>query len=182
MSEENGTETLLDLDAILDKSMDDVEEAAGFITPSDGVYHLAIPFCKTEKYKTKEDPTKDKYRIKLGYSVIKQLEKSNPSDTESPTNGLFTEVFQFNEQGLGFFKAKANDLLTNTDGLKVRETIKAINEAALVVKAKVSIKRTPKKEGAGGSGPDYINVQVKILELASDIPFPELAKKEDKGA
>lgn len=181
MQEEHAvTETLLDMDSILDQSMDNIEEAAGFITPTEGVYILAVPFCKTEKYKTKEDPTKDKYRIKLGYSVMKQLEKSNSSDSDSPVNGLFTEVFQFNEQGLGFFKAKANDLLTTTEGLSVRETIKAIDESALVIKAKVTIKKTPKKEGAGGTGPDYINVQVKLLELVTDIPFPEFGKKEVK--
>jgi hypothetical protein len=177
LENETGVETLLDLDAILDQSMDDVEEAVGFITPSEGIYLLAIPFCKIEKYKTKENPNVDKSRIKLGYSVIKQLEKSKSEDPESPPNGLFTEVFQFNSQGLGFFKAKAIDLLTTTDGLSVREAIKAINESALVVKAKVGIKLTPKKEGAGGTGKDYINVQVKVLELVTDIPFPEIGKK-----
>lgn len=175
MSEQD-TETLLNLEDLLNASMDDIEEAAGFVTPSDGTYQLAVNSCKIEKYKAKDESgvTKEKHRIKFIYQVLQCLEKANAEDPDTPVNGLFSEVFQLNETGLKYFKTRANGILSTTEGLNLGESIKAINDSCAVVKATTKIKETPKKDAEGhDTGKNYLNVQVRVIELSPDIPFPE---------
>lgn len=166
----NETETLLNIDEILDQSMENIEEAAGFVTPSDGLYVVGLASCKIEKHKTKDDPTKEKHRIKYMYQISECLEKSNSEDDDTPANGLFTEIFQLNEQGLSYFKQKATRILGDTAGLTLGETIKSLNESEAVLKVSTRLKKTP-KEGGG----EYINVQVKVLER-QDVELPGFEK------
>ena len=52
--------TILDLDALMDMKMNDIETLPDYITPPAGLYMLAIKDCTFEKYDVKDEQKKAK--------------------------------------------------------------------------------------------------------------------------
>lgn len=166
--------TLLSMEDILDQNMSAVEVLAGYQNPVDGTYGILLEGCKLDVYTVDDEPGVQKYRLKTTYAVVNCFEKSKPTDADTPRGSKFTENFQVNAVGLGIFKAKAAMILGEAavEGMKLGDTIKAVDESAAYLKARINTKETPRpadKIKPGGST-TYRNLQVRFLEKLDELP------------
>lgn len=159
-----GAATLLDLDAVLDQSIDGVEDAPEYVTPPEGRYMLECKDAKIEEYKVTDKETKEevkRVRIKIVYGVVQTHELADAADEPVPANSMFTEQFMTNPQGLSYFKRQAKNILgeETIKGAKIGDILKELPQNHQF-NAEVRIKST---KGSGeNAGKTYQNVQVRI--------------------
>ena len=137
--------TILDLDALLDGSLDNVQAAPDYVTPPPGNYMLAIDDAKLEKYKSKEG--KEGVRIKLGYKVVQTIDLSENTDEPPVADGsMFSESFLYTEEGLPYFKKTAQNILDvkSIEGVSMRELLDGLKGTEF--RARIG-SRTSEKDG-----------------------------------
>lgn len=144
--------TILDLDSILDSTLDTVPDVPDYVLPPEGAYRLGITDAKLDKYKTKEGS--QGLRIKITHTVVATVKLSNEKDIPVADGSLFTETFQADEQGLGYFKKAAKKYLKveSLDGVSIRDIMAELTGAEY--DALIKIRKSSK------DGKDYENVQI----------------------
>lgn len=147
------SDTILDLDSILDSNLAGVKDVPDFITPPAGNYGLKIKDCKIEKYKQKAKdgkPETEAARIRITYEIEEVIDVV-AGQLPPNTGSLFSENFTATEDGLGYFKKQAKQVMNVTDlgDTPLREVIEALKETQF--KAGVTVKKTG----------DYENVNVR---------------------
>lgn len=157
--------TLLDLNDVLNASVDSVPDAPEFVTPPDGAYILGIQSAKAEEYNTTDKDTKEevkKVRLKIFYTVIKTVELANAEEAPVADGSMFTEQFMTNEQGLSFFKRQAKNVLgeDNIKGAMIGDILKELGNGHTFT-AEVKQKKSKGKD-AEGAAKTFINIQVRI--------------------
>ena len=118
------SKTILDLDALLDQNLTNVEAAPEFVTPDTGNYRLKL---KNITMATKEARDKDKAlaegkaaawgQMNFDYTIeaVHSLEEGSlPVEVGS----LFRENFNVTEVGLPYLKARIQDLIVAQGGSK----------------------------------------------------------------
>lgn len=137
-------DTLLDLDSLLDDTLDNVQDLPDYVTPPTGLYALTIADCKLETFtKRGKDGAKDEenqVRIRLTYRIdgVQEVE----AGAYPPADGsLFSDTFMFNDMGKAIFKKTAKGILNldSVDGSPFREIFDALKatetfEASIVTK------------------------------------------------
>lgn len=151
------TNTILDIDSLLDDTLDHVEDVPDFVTPPEGDYLLSIPSAEIKK----SDDQKKAARIVLTYSVDSLVQISNAKDIPVAEGAMFTESFQATEEGLKYFKKQAKKLLNVEDitGVSMREILSSLAEVKQMP-ARIKINRTPKKDESGTVVGSYENVRI----------------------
>lgn len=149
--------TILDLDAMLDVSMDSVENVPDYQNPPPGAYVLKVKDAKTEK-KTGKDASKGDYAIiQITYEVLKTVELAPAAAGELPVSDgtMFTERFTISEDGLKYFKKQALKILNVKDaaGATLRDLVGGIVGAEF--QAVIAV-RTSTKDGK-----TYENTQIR---------------------
>lgn len=150
------TETLLDLEDLMEASLDNIPEAPEFTNPPDGIYRLGVKEVKTDKYKTKKDPDTQKQRIKAIISVVNTIETK---ELPVPDGSMFSLTWQPTEQGLGFFKTFAKKVMDVSDmtGVPLKDIYTAL--IGTEFKARVQNKKTKDVN----TGIEYENVNVFVM-------------------
>lgn len=148
--------TILDLDAMMDIKMDEVETLPDFITPPAGNYVLQVKEAKVEKYNTKAEPNVGKQRIRVLYSVVKTEEVAAGSIPVAD-GSLFSETFMATEDGIKYFKKAALGILSVTDFEDA--TIKDVMDGLKDVEFKARITTRSTKDAATGNV--YENITVR---------------------
>ena len=156
-----GSATLLDLNDVLDQSIDDVEDAPEFVIPPAGAYLLHVADAKVEKYKVNDKDTheeEERTRIRLVYAVDSTRELASAEELPVAPNSLFSEQFMTNPQGLSYFKRQANNILGEEviKGAKIGDILNELRKGELHFAATVKVKKTT------ANGKTYENVQVRI--------------------
>lgn len=104
--------SVLDLDALLNESLETVQAAPNFITPETSICDLTITDAKAEK-KKKNNPAPGEaaeyVALILQYSIDNIHEQAEGTLPMAP-GSLFSEQFSYNEKGLPYFKARAIDI------------------------------------------------------------------------
>ena len=117
---------LLDLDAILDGNMDEVPDVPDYVTPPAGSYKLSIAEAELTKTAGK-DGKPDVVRLGITYRVDQSVEVEGQPVSDG---SLFSERFTYNEQGLGYFKRQAKNILNeNIDGVSIRDVLATLKDA-----------------------------------------------------
>ena len=144
--------TILDLDAMMDVSMDSVETVPDFVMPPPGLYILDVKECKFEQI-DKADKAKGS-RIRITYVIGDTVEVAN-SEQPVPNGSLFSESFQGTEDGLKYFKKSAMNILgvTSFEGASLGDVVS--NLAGTQFKAKLSIRKSSK------DGKVYENLSIR---------------------
>lgn len=126
------TNTILDIDSILDETLDQTPDLPDYINPPAGDYRLGMNDAKIEKYKTKNEKQQEieALRIKLTYAVNSTLQVAKDTDLPVADGTLFTETFQVTEDGKAYFKKQAKKILNveNLDGVKLRDIIETLKD------------------------------------------------------
>lgn len=142
------SDTILDMDALLDSNLAGVKDVPDFIQPPAGNYELGVSDCKIEKYKTKAKdgkPEGEALRIRLTYEVDGVIDVV--AGQLPPASGsLFSENFTGTEDGLAFFKKQAKSIMNVADlgDTSVREIIEALKGSKF--KAAVSTRKSGEYE------------------------------------
>lgn len=112
-------ETLLDIGDLDDMTLDDVEDAAEFMCPPSGKYLLGI---KESSIQNKEKDGVATQAVRIIYFVKETQELNNQEDDLVPAGTLFSENFQGNKIGMGFFKTRMKKLFGDEiQGLKIAD-------------------------------------------------------------
>ena len=136
---------------LLDKSIDDIEDLAGFAVPTNGLYSL--------KFQTKLKEVNDKPCVEANFEVIAAVELDDPSTENDPANKpgtKFSMLFQIeNDMAVSRLKemmAPAAQHYNEGNMLVLCRDVCA-NESIVVAKVKRRIdKKDPDKVYANVSG------------------------------
>lgn len=104
------TDTLLDLDAMLDEDMSAVENLPDYITPPSCDAVLDIKSCELEQFdKRGKDGEKDSkaVRIRLTYAIEEVTEYAEDDPLVVESGSLFSDTFMFDDKGKAIFKRTA---------------------------------------------------------------------------
>ena len=144
--------TILDLDAMMDQNMDEVETLPDFVLPPPGLYMLLVKECKIESV-DKQDKTKGS-RINITYEVAETVGVEG-NEPPVPNKSLFSERFTGTEDGIKFFKKAAMNILsvTSFEGASLGDVVN--NLAGTEFQAKITLRKSVK------DGKTYENVQVR---------------------
>lgn len=176
MEEITQGETLLDLESVNNLSFDDMEEAPGFVTPPDGIYHLTLESAKLEKYTTKATPGKaaeTKNRINHFFKIDKVYELSNANEQSPAPGSKFSVRFMVNENGLKFWKSQAKDILgdgVQGGNLTVSSVLQEMSSGAYNFKARIKQRTSPMKDAQGQpTGKNFTNLQIQVLSHGDNV-------------
>jgi hypothetical protein len=150
------TNTILDLETLADDVLDNIAEAADYVTPPAGEYTLSVNDAIIDKYKDKEGNAKQ--RIKITYAVDDTLSLAD-KEPPVPNGSLFTETFTATEQGVSFFKKRVKDI-TGADDLTGVGGIVGMLDAikGMSFDCRLTIKKSEKPGGGF-----YENVQLRVV-------------------
>ena len=154
--------TILDLDAMMDIKMDEVETLPDFVTPPPGIYTLKIKEAKIEKYKSKAEPGINKQRIRMSYVILSTKEVA-AGHLPVADGSLFSETFMATEEGIKFFKKAAMGALgvDSFEGASIKDVIDGLADAEF--DARISSRSTVDKE----TKQVYENISVKAIPASA---------------
>ena len=149
--------TILDLDSMMNDSLDNIPDAPDYVQPPNGEYNLNVKDCAVDKYETKKEPGVQKQRLKITYSISQTLSTLN-NEPPVPDGSIFTENFMATEQGLSFFKKRIKEIMGASDvaGVSLGDMMNSVK--GMDFSARVSIKKTK-----GSDGTEYENIQLRVL-------------------
>lgn len=156
-AETQAKDTILDLNAMMNETLDSVPEAAGYENPPAGEYSLLIKDAAVDTYTSKDGS--EGQRLKITYEVA--ATHSTASGEQPVPNGtLFTETFQGTIQGVGFFKKRIKEVLNveTVEGVTLADMMNSAKGAAF--DARISIKKTAKKDAPGEF---WENLNIKVV-------------------
>lgn len=154
MTEANN-ETLLDIGAMMGETLDTVEDAAEFTNPPAGEYRLSVVSAKPGKLSKSGNAT-----MQITYAVVET--KSTASGEQPVPNGtMFSERFQWTEQGKPFFKSRIKSIMGVEDvsGVTIGDMLASATGAEF--DARITIKKDPKKDAPGEF---YENIVIRVVK------------------
>lgn len=149
---------LLDLNSMIEETLDAVPDAPDYSNPPAGEYVLDVKEAKVDTYKNKEHV--DCQRLKITYAVAETVSVA-AGEMPVPDGTMFTETFQATEMGLGYFKARIKAVLAVDDlsGVSLGDMMSSAKGAQF--KCRITIKKSPKP---GVAGEFYENVQIRVVK------------------
>ena len=148
--------TMLDLNAMMNDSLDSIPDAPDFTNPPAGEYRLIAKDAAIDKYKTKKEPDIEKQRLKITYAIVETLSTA-ANEQPVPDGSLFTETFMATEQGLSYFKKRIKEIMNAGDvqGVSLGDMMTSVKGSEF--NARITIKKT------NSNGTDYENVQIRVI-------------------
>jgi hypothetical protein len=172
--------TLLEMEAMLDSCMDNIQEAAGFANPPSGQYSLEIASCKAEdflKSKGTSEETKA-WRIRVMYKVAETYSVTG-SALPVPDGTLFSCRYDGTAEGLGKFKKDIKKMVddhTVLQGVDVKTAMgRIVGSTFDAVVTATKILKDPKYTEGGYWENVYVRPIPKVEGGASAGGMPELA-------
>lgn len=128
------TDSLLDMENLLDTATDAVENRPDYVNPEPGIYNeIYRGFKEAEKVAQKDTDTRkkgDKYKvIILNYEILETVEGGNPNAPIKP-GSLSSEQFTLSAEGLPAIKQRYAQIL----GVEQEELTGSMREIMTVAK------------------------------------------------
>lgn len=147
------SDTILDMDSLLDSNLAGVKDVPDFVTPPAGNYDLKVKEAKLEKYKQKAKdgkPEQEALRIRIMYE-IEHVHDVVAGQLPPQTGSMFSESFTGTEDGLAYFKKQVKAILNVVDlgDATIRDLLSGLADAQF--KAAITVRKTG----------DYENVNVR---------------------
>lgn len=155
--------TLLDLDAMMEQTLDAIPEAPDYSNPPAGEYRIVCKDSKIDSYKNKEGT--EVQRLKNTYAIL-ETKSTAAGELPVPDGTLFTETFQATEMGLGYYKARVKGIMNAADlnGVSLRDLMDSVKGAEF--DCRITIKKTP-KDKANPNGEQYENLNIRVIPPAA---------------
>ena len=155
--------TMLDLEGMLNDSLDAIPEAPDFNNPPAGEYRLLCKDAAIDKYETKKEPGIQKQRLKITYSIIETISTAT-KEQPVPDGSLFTETFMATETGLSYFKKRIKEIMNVSDTTGVSLSDMMDSSKGMEFKARITIKKSPNPNDPENP---YENIQIRVIPQAS---------------
>lgn len=156
-------DTILDLDAMLDGNLTNVPDVPDFVTPPPGTYQIKVE--NAELTDTAKDKEGNKIvRMEITLSVASTLELADAKDLPVADGSMFSERFQYSEDGLKYFKRFAKNVLNVPDlnDVSLRDILATLKDAPIF---KAVITHSTSMGGADGKQA-YTNVRMRPVHEA----------------
>lgn len=149
--------TMLDLENMMDETLDSIPDAPDFANPPAGDYRIALTDSKIEKKANKEGVVKQ--TIRNMYSVVTTYSTA-ANEQPVPDGSLFSENFQGTEQGVSYFKKRMKGILNVSDlnGVSLGDIMNS--GKGVEFDCRISIKKSPNPNDADNP---YENIQMRII-------------------
>jgi hypothetical protein len=140
---------MLNLDALLDQSMAEVEAAPNYVEPENGHYILTVADTSADKKKSTKEGQEDYVVLKHQYRIdeVKQQE-----GMPIAPGSLFSDQWMLTDKGLPYFKARTLDIAEANGedrealgGLKLSEMLAGVKD----MQFQCIIKKTPRSDDSG---------------------------------
>lgn len=160
--------SLVDIDAMLDGNLADVEAAPDYVTPPSGIAMVSIAKVEAEEFQkiVRDEQGKDTgqkedaIRIRITRCIEEYTEYSEDNATPVNAGSLYSDTYMYEEKGLGMFKRDAAAILdvesSELDDVSLREIFTALED---VEARQCIIKTTVNKRGDN----EYTNTKTTIL-------------------
>lgn len=124
------TNTVLDLDSILDMTLDGVKDVPDYVNPPTGNYTLSIADAKFEIKKNKEGEKVGRFSIT--YRVDETIDLASDKELPVADGSLYSENFTYTEDGIAYLKKQAKKILNvdSVDGVSIRELLDSLKDVA----------------------------------------------------
>lgn len=172
--------SMIDLDALLDGGLANVEAAPEFITPDTGDYHLALVDLKVDTIEVKDATKRAErasrgesntiHKIRVTHQVINTLLLEDESKRPPKPMSLVSEDFNLDEKGLSFYKARMADILEangvaaeSLDEGSLREQLETLPQAGFVYYA--HIKSTTRTMD---DGREFDNIRISQIRAVEE--------------
>jgi hypothetical protein len=150
--------TLLDMESMMNETLDTVENVAEFANPPAGEYRLKVISAKPGKASAKGTPT-----MQITYAVV-ETKATASGEQPVPDGTMFSERFQWTEQGKPFFKARIKSIMGVDDVSGVTLGDMLASAVSAEFDARITIKKDPKKvDGVVVPGEFYENIQIRVV-------------------
>lgn len=123
---------MLNLDAILDTSMEEVQEAPNYVVPENGIYVLRVANTEAKTNKSKEEGKEDYVTLHHEYEILEVVEQEG---LPIAPGSLFGDRWMFQEKGLEYFKTRTLDIAeangedrTEIGRLKLSEMLQGVKD------------------------------------------------------
>lgn len=150
--------SMLNLDALLDQSMAEVEAAPNYVEPENGQYILTVEDTGADQVKSKEAGKDDYVRLKHVYKIEQVVQQEG---MPIAPGSLFSDSWMFSDAGLPYFKARSCDIAEANGedreaigGLKVSELLAGVKGMTF----QCVIKKTPRKDD-----PTRYNIRIENI-------------------
>lgn len=156
-------QTILDLDNMINESLDSIPDAPDFTNPPAGEYRLLCKDAIVDKYETTKEPGIQKQRLKITYSIIETISTAT-NEQPVPDGFLFTETFMATEKGLSYFKKRIKDVMnvSDTTGVSLGDMMNSVK--GMEFKARITIKKSPNPNDPNNP---YENTQIRVVQEKS---------------
>jgi hypothetical protein len=145
----------------LDESVDSTVSAPDFVTPPSGKYILAVSGIKTGNRDVKNEETGEGEKQGFLRATLKVVSTAEVAEGQIPVadGSLFSQQWNWSEQGKGFFKKFAEDVL-GVEACKGASWKQLIDELPQnhQFNARLTVKVTKGKEGK-----EYTNINLNNI-------------------
>lgn len=106
-------DTLLDLDSILEESVDNTTSAPDFVEPPNGKYKLSVKSVKLrqDEKKNKETGVMEKKASISAIIVVEDTVEIVDGEVPVPNGSIFSQRWQWTDDGKSYFKSFAEKVL-----------------------------------------------------------------------
>jgi hypothetical protein len=155
--------TILDMDALLDETLDTVADVPDYVTPPEGVYTLKVSNCELSSREDKTTKAKTSL-IAITYEVVTTHEVKDNKEPPVANGSLFSERFQVTEEGKAYFKRAAKNILqvSSLDGVSLRDIFATLKDSQ-AVRAVINHSESASADRAT----KYTNLRIRIVGLES---------------
>ncbi len=162
------TTGIIDIDALLDGNLADVEAAPDYVTPPTGTYTVSVTDVKMEKFDKRiyDEQRKDtgktepSARIRLTRALDSVIEYAEDDALPVNAGSLYSDTYMYNEQGLANFKRDAAAILrvdaAELNDYPLRDLFEALGQTEAVP---CLIKTSTNREG-------FVNSRTTVLAEA----------------
>ena len=122
--------TVLDLDSILDMTLDGVKDVPDYVNPPTGNYVLSI---EDSKFEIKTNKDKEKVgRFSVTYKVEETIDLASDKELPVADGSLYSENFTYSEDGIAYLKKQAKKILNveSVDGVSLRDLLDSLKDVS----------------------------------------------------
>ena len=155
------TVTLLDLESMVDDTLDDIREAPDYINPPAGDYTLMTKAGKITKY-VNDKTGEETQNILVTIATVEALELVSSEEPPVPDGSLFTVKYKGTMDGVGKFKRDIRKMagLSSTNNMSLSSAFELL-ESGLEFQGRISY--------SAFQGRDYLNLKVMPTVAKDDI-------------
>ena len=161
--------TILDMETMMDSTLDSIPAQPSFCTPPAGAYELQVKSCKNEPYTKKAKdgkPEQAAWRIRITITILSTIALAAPDSIPVPDGSMYSHTYDGTARGLDDFRKAAMSMAgwDSVEGVKTSDIM--LNLTGSFFSGIVTVDKTQKIKGDSSSG-YWENAKTKVVPRAN---------------